>query len=132
MDEEVLIHKVPQGEFETLIWERHMNKELCKELAQVKQEKGALEAEVMEIKNEMEELIKEMRKSNVGALVVKNRQLKEQLAAKDKKLSEAKRNNESIFRGYIELQQEKRRGLFQGNKENSSSEAHSSASPLES
>lgn len=119
---EVLIHKIPKTDFEKLIWERHMNKELCGELSRVRQEKGALQSEVDEVRAEMQMLLRTFKEEGgqVGQLIVKNKKLKEQLKVRDEKLRKATRAKDDIMQGYIRLQKEKRGLLNNRVNENAS------------
>ena len=101
MERETLLHKTPKGEFECLIWERHMNKYLSTEIKKVRQENGKLQSEMQELtynhKREMVSLTNELRKTNIGQLVAKKKRLTSELAtvvAKNKKL---RRENDELM-----------------------------------
>lgn len=113
---ETLISKTPKTEFEKLIWERHMNAEMLKELTLIREEKGKLESEISHVKYKMKEMQEMMKKDNVGALVVKNKKLKDMNDKKDVKIRGYKKDNDTLMKGLIRLQQEKR-GLLKGNVE---------------
>jgi hypothetical protein len=105
--DEPLMHKTPKGEFETLIWERHMNKQLLKRIATLQQEKGVLQSEADEARAEVDEFVKTMRKHNLGQLTLRNKKLKVLNAKKDVRIRELKRSNDDLMSGYIRLQQER-------------------------
>ena len=106
--EEPLMHKIPQTEFEKLIWERHMNKLLLEQISRLKQEHGVLQSEIDEAKDEVNKLLKTMSSHNLGQLTLVNRKLKNLNAEKDLKIRDLKRTNDDLMTGYIRLQQEKR------------------------
>ena len=118
---EPLIHKTPKGEFETMIWERHMNKALSAELKAQREENGKLQSEMDEMKHthkkDMDELMREMRTTNLGQVVAKKKLLATQvstLSAKNKKL---KQDNDELMSIIIEKNKIKPTELFESNVE---------------
>lgn len=106
--DEPLVHIRPQSEFEKLLWERQMNKELLKRIATLEQEKGVLRSEADEARAEVDEYVKDMRTHNLGQLTLRNKKLKDLNNKKDAKVRELKRSNDDLMGGFIRLQQEKR------------------------
>lgn len=91
---ETLLHKIPQGEFECLLWERSMNKHLSRGIKKVREENGKLQSEMDEMKHnhtqEMDKLLREFKRDGKGQIVVKKKLLADQLnaaIAKNKKLT---------------------------------------------
>jgi transcriptional regulator of heat shock response len=113
---DTLIHKTPITEFESLVWERHMNKELCKELSAQRHENGVLRSELDEVKSNIAMLIKTYKQDDKGRLVVKNREMKLLNSKKDAKIVKLKRVNDDLMHKCITLQREKEdQGLIDQN-----------------
>jgi len=109
--DEPLMHKTPNSDFERLVWERHMNKLMSKELAVQKQENLSLKSKMTELerenKQEMKELLDRMKKDQVGVLVAKNKRLSNDNHAKDIKLRTLKKEKDELMTSLIRIQQEK-------------------------
>lgn len=95
--EEPLMNLRPQSEAEKLLWERQKNMELAEELRIVKFNLGVLQTELEELKHEM-------KKEEVGALILKNKKLKQTLKDKEEQCKEQKKEIEQLFDRIVKLQ----------------------------
>lgn len=95
--EEPLMNLRPQTEAEKLLWERQKNVELTEELRIVKFNLGVLQTE-------LEELKYEMKTEEVGALILKNKKLKQTLKDKEEQCKEQKKEIEQLFDRIVKLQ----------------------------
>lgn len=95
--EEPLMNLRPHSEAEKLLWERHKNMELTEELRIVKFNLGVLQTELEELKHEM-------KKEEVGALILKNKKLKQTLKDKEEQCKEQKKEIEQLFDRIVKLQ----------------------------
>lgn len=95
--EEPLMNLRPQSEAEKLLWERQKNVELTEELRIVKFNLGVLQTELEELKHEM-------KKEEVGALILKNKKLKQTLKDKEEQCKEQKKEIEQLFDRIVKLQ----------------------------
>lgn len=95
--EEPLMNLRPQSDAEKLLWERHKNTELTEELRIVKFNLGVLQTELEELKHEM-------KKEEVGALILKNKKLKQTLKDKEEQCKEQKKEIEQLFDRIVKLQ----------------------------
>jgi hypothetical protein len=95
--EEPLMNLRPQSEAEKLLWERQKNMELTEELRIVKFNLGVLQTELEELKHEM-------KKEEVGALILKNKKLKQTLKDKEEQCKEQKKEIEQLFDRIVKLQ----------------------------
>jgi regulator of replication initiation timing len=95
--EEPLMNLRPQSEAEKLLWERQKNMELTEELRIVKFNLGVLQTELEELKHEM-------KTEEVGALILKNKKLKQTLKDKEEQCKEQKKEIEQLFDRIVKLQ----------------------------
>lgn len=95
--EEPLMNLRPQTEAEKLLWERQKNMELTEELRIVKFNLGVLQTELEELKHEM-------KTEEVGALILKNKKLKQTLKDKEEQCKEQKKEIEQLFDRIVKLQ----------------------------
>ena len=95
--EEPLMNLRPQSEAEKLLWERQKNVELTEELRIVKFNLGVLQTELEELKHEM-------KTEEVGALILKNKKLKQTLKDKEEQCKEQKKEIEQLFDRIVKLQ----------------------------
>jgi regulator of replication initiation timing len=95
--EEPLMNLRPQTEAEKLLWERQKNVELTEELRIVKFNLGVLQTELEELKHEM-------KTEEVGALILKNKKLKQTLKDKEEQCKEQKKEIEQLFDRIVKLQ----------------------------
>lgn len=95
--EEPLMNLRPQNDAEKLLWERQKNTELTEELRIVKFNLGVLQTELEELKHEMKQ-------EEVGALILKNKKLKQTLKDKEEQCKEHKREIEQLFDRIVKLQ----------------------------
>lgn len=94
---ETLMNLRPKNTYEKLLWERHMNKVLSEEKKAAKIKCGQLQSELDELKDKM-------KKSNVGALILKNKKLITQGKNKDEKIKKLKADNNELMQTVIRLQ----------------------------
>jgi len=95
--EEPLMNLRPQNDAEKLLWERQKNVELTEELRIVKFNLGVLQTELEELKHEM-------KTEEVGALILKNKKLKQTLKDKEEQCKEQKKEIEQLFDRIVKLQ----------------------------
>lgn len=95
--EEPLMNLRPQSEAEKLLWERQKNMELTEELRIVKFNLGVLQTELEELKHEM-------KTEEVGALILKNKKLKQTLIDKENKIKDQNKEIEQLFDRIVKLQ----------------------------
>ena len=95
--EEPLMNLRPQTEAEKLLWERQKNVELTEELRIVKFNLGVLQTELEELKHEK-------KTEEVGALILKNKKLKQTLKDKEEQCKEQKKEIEQLFDRIVKLQ----------------------------
>lgn len=107
---ETLMNKTPKTEFEKLIWERHMNKELCKELVKLRKDQLKLEEKIKEKNIQYEDVLRTMREDEKGAIVSRNAQLKAENKVKTKKIKDLKYDYQVLLLKNIEL--EKKNGCL--------------------
>lgn len=87
----------PLSEAEKLLWERQRNASLIEELKTVKFNLGVLQMELEELKHEM-------KTQEIGALIIKNKKLKQTLKDKEEQGKEQKKEIEQLFDRIIKLQ----------------------------
>jgi len=102
--DDILMHKTPQTDFEKLIWERHMNKELVEELKAQRLANGILQSEIDEVNHEMKELKQAMLKNQVGIVVLKNKRLQALGDSKDAKIRSLNKRNQELMQNLIKFQ----------------------------
>lgn len=95
---EVLMHLRPQNTQEKLLWERESNKHFVEENKALKERNAELEAALSELRQRM-------KTEQVGALILKNHKLQDQLNEKDLKLKAYKREVEELMLTIVRLQQ---------------------------
>lgn len=95
---EVLMHLRPQTTQEKLLWERQSNKLIVEENKTLADRNAQLEAGITELKEKM-------KKEQIGALIIKNHNLKNQLEEKDAKLKSCKKEQEVLMKNLVRLQQ---------------------------
>jgi regulator of replication initiation timing len=95
--EEPLMNLRPQNDAEKLLWERQKNVELTEELRIIKFNLGVLQTELEELKHEM-------KTEEVGALILKNKKLKQTLKDKEEQCKEQKKEIEQLFDRIVKLQ----------------------------
>ena len=95
--EEPLMNLRPHSEAEKLLWERQKNVELTEELRIVKFNLGVLQTELEELKHEM-------KTEEVGALILKNKKLKQTLIDKENKIKDQNKEIEQLFDRIVKLQ----------------------------
>jgi len=95
--EEPLMNLHPKTSGEKLLWERSKNEELT---GHVK----AYQLEIGILKSELDELKHEMKSTEVGALILKNRKMKDTLKDLENKLKDLKRENALYLEKIIKLQ----------------------------
>jgi hypothetical protein len=96
-NEETLIHLHPKTDAERLVWERHANRLLTKEIKELNVEIGVL-------KSELDELRHLMKTEQVGALILKNKLYKEQSIENTNRIRELKKENTKLFDRLVSLQ----------------------------
>ena len=97
-DPEVLMHLRPQNSQEKLLWERQSNK-------QIVEENKALKERNKQLENAISELKEQMKKEQIGALILKNSKLKQLNEEKDAKLKYYKREHDSLIQTIVRLQE---------------------------
>jgi hypothetical protein len=95
--EEPLMNLRPQSDTEKLLWERQKSTELTEELKIVKTDLGALQMELEELKHEM-------KTQELGALILKNKKLKQTLKDKENKIKDQNKEIEQLFDRIVKLQ----------------------------
>ena len=95
--EEPLTNLRPQSDTEKLLWERQKSTELTEELKIVKTDLGALQMELEELKHEM-------KTQELGALILKNKKLKQTLKDKENKIKDQNKEIEQLFDRIVKLQ----------------------------
>lgn len=95
--EEPLMNLRPQNDAEKLLWERQKNTELVEELKTIKFNFGVIEMELEELKHEM-------KNTEIGALILKNKKIKQTLKDKEEQCKEQKKEIEQLFDRIIKLQ----------------------------
>ena len=95
--EEPLMNLRPQNDTEKLLWERQKSTELSEELKIVKTDLGALQMELEELKHEM-------KTQELGALILKNKKLKQTLKDKENKIKDQNKEIEQLFDRIVKLQ----------------------------
>jgi hypothetical protein len=99
-----LIHRTPKGEFETLIWERHMNKCLSKEIKLQREANKKLHLQNNDLEEEIAEMIYKYKKDEMGQIILKNKRLKDEVRMKDVKLKAYKGDVFKLQQDIIRLQ----------------------------
>lgn len=94
---ETLMNFRPKNTYEKLLWERHMNKVLTEEKKQALVKCGELQSELDELKDRM-------KKSNIGALILKNKELRLQGQNKDAKIKKLKADYDELMQTLVRLQ----------------------------
>ena len=95
--EEPLMHLHPRTPEEKLLWERSKNEELTNHVKAYQLEIGILRSEIDELKHEM--------KSNeLGALILKNRKMKDTLKDLENRIKDLKKENALYLEKIIKLQ----------------------------
>jgi len=94
---ETLISLRPKTTYEKLLWEKRLTKLL-------KDDIFILEGKNKDLEATIKGLIDEMKKSQVGALIIKCRKLKKQLEIKEEKNRKLKRDNEELILNLTRLQ----------------------------
>lgn len=98
MDErETLMNLQPQTCQEKLLWANHHVSELKKDLKKANLEIGIL-------KSELQELHHEMKTSQLGALIVKNKKHKERQQDYENRIKDLKKENAVLMQRVINLQ----------------------------
>lgn len=87
----------PQSDTEKLLWERQKSTELTEELKIVKTDLGALQMELEELKHEM-------KTQELGALILKNKKLKQTLKDRENKIKDQNKEIEQLFDRIVKLQ----------------------------
>lgn len=95
--EEPLLSLHPKNDSEKLLWEAHKSSELSKRVKTLQLELGMTRAEL----DEMHHL---MKTEQIGALILKNKKLKELNIDKDNRIKDLKRKNEKLLLQIINLQ----------------------------
>jgi|APFre7841882793_1041355.scaffolds.fasta_scaffold32691_1 hypothetical protein len=95
--EEPLMNLRPQSDTEKLLWERQKSTELTEELKIVKTDLGALQMELEELKHEM-------KTQELGALILKNKKLKQTLKDRENKIKDQNKEIEQLFDRIVKLQ----------------------------
>jgi len=95
---EVLMHLRPQTTQEKLLWERESNKNFVEEIKTLKERNAQLEAALSELRQRM-------KTEQVGALILKNHKLQDQLNEKDLKIKAYKKEKEQLLLNLVRLQQ---------------------------
>jgi phosphate uptake regulator len=95
--EEPLMNLRPQNDTEKLLWERQKSTELSEELKIVKTDLGALQMELEELKHEM-------KTQELGALILKNKKLKQTLKDRENKIKDQNTEIEQLFDRIVKLQ----------------------------
>ena len=95
--EEPLMNLRPQSDTEKLLWERQKSTELTEELKIVKTDLGALQMELEELKHEM-------KTQELGALILKNKKLKQTLKDRENKIKDQNQEIEQLFDRIVKLQ----------------------------
>lgn len=90
MSNEVLINLRPQTTHEKLIWERSHNKELKKQVSELKIQLG-------ELQSDYDELIYRMKKEEIGSLILKNRKQKDKVKELNDKLKKMKVSEQELI-----------------------------------
>ncbi len=102
--DEPLMNLRPKGEFQTLIWERHMNKLLSKSIRAQKETNRELKIENDRLEAEMIDMAIKYKKNEIGQLILKNKRLKGEVWMKDAKLKSYKKDVFKLQRDIIRLQ----------------------------
>lgn len=97
-ESEVLMHLRPQTPQEKLLWERESNKNFVEEIKNLKERNAQLEAVLSELRQRM-------KTEQVGALILKNNRLQNQLNEKNLKIKAYKKEKEQLLLNLIKLQQ---------------------------
>jgi phosphate uptake regulator len=95
--EEPLMNLRPQSDTEKLLWERQKSTELTEELKIVKTDLGALQMELEELKHEM-------KTQELGALILKNKKLKQTLKDRENKIKDQNKEIEQLCDRIVKLQ----------------------------
>jgi regulator of replication initiation timing len=98
--EEPLMNLHPKTSHEKLLWERSKNEELINQVKTLGLEIGMLRSELDELKDNM-------KSEEVGALILKNKKLKESLKDLENKIRDLKRENALYLEKIIKLQTNK-------------------------
>lgn len=95
--EEPLINLHPKTVHEKYLWEKLRTEELKKELKACKLELGML-------KSEYDELLDTLKTSEVGALIIKNRNKSKQVNDLENRIKDLKKTNAALLQQTIKLQ----------------------------
>jgi hypothetical protein len=95
--EDPLMNLHPKTSDEKLIWERSKNEEL---VTQVK----TLQLEIGMLNSQLDELTHEMKSTQLGALILKNRKMKATLLDLENRIKDLKRENAFYLEKIIKLQ----------------------------
>lgn len=95
--DDTLMHLRPKTAEEKLMWAERSVDNLKKENSELKIQVGVLQSDIEELKHEM--------KSNqYGALLLKHKNLKNQMIDKDNRIKDLKKTNEQLIDKIIRLQ----------------------------
>lgn len=97
MEQEPLMSLRPKTAEEKLLWAELENKQLYEETKQLKFEIGVLKSEIIELKDSMKQEEK-------GALILKNKKLKEEIKDKENRIKDLKKENQLYLQKIIKLQ----------------------------
>lgn len=95
--EEPLMNLHPKTPSEKLLWERSKNEELTLKVK-------ALQLEIGILTSQLDELKHEMKSEELGALILKNRKMKDTLKDLENRIKDLKRDNALYLEKIIKLQ----------------------------
>lgn len=96
-EDDTLIHLRPKTAEEKLVWAESSVDRLKHENSELKKEIGMLQSDIEELKHEM-------KTTQHGALLLKNKNLKIQLLDKENRIKDLKKTNEQLMDKVIRLQ----------------------------
>jgi hypothetical protein len=95
--EEPLMNLHPKTSGEKLLWERSKNEELTNHVK-------AYQLEIGILRSQLDELLHEMKSTELGALILKNKKMKDTLKDLENRIRDLKRDNALYLEKIIKLQ----------------------------